>query len=77
MAISPGRPAFRPLTRVTTLAWLPDPGHPPNGQARPSRSRIAVPPYPPAGWAAAHSLVRRRPEGAMAVGSSTVALLIA
>jgi hypothetical protein len=53
------------------------PTNPPSGRARPSRSRIAVPPYSPAGWSAAHSLGARRPEDAMAVGSSTVALLIA
>jgi hypothetical protein len=46
MAISPGRRVFRPLTRCHR-PWpgCQAPTNPPSRRARPSRSRIAVPPY--------------------------------
>jgi hypothetical protein len=47
IAISPGRRVFRPLTRCHRLwPWLPGSDQP-TRRARPSRSRIAVPPYSP------------------------------
>jgi hypothetical protein len=59
------------------LAWLPAPTNPPSRRARPSRSRIAVPPYAPVGRACpARSGCGRRPEGerATAVAPPTAAL---
>jgi hypothetical protein len=59
IAISPGRRVLRPLTRCHR-PWpgCQAPTNPPSRQARPSRSRIAVPPYSPPLGPAGHVLVR-------------------
>ena len=62
MAISPGRRVFRRLTRPHR-PWpgCQAPTNPPSRRARPSRSRIAVPPYSPPVGPAGHGLVRSVP----------------
>jgi hypothetical protein len=75
MAISPGRRAFRPLTRCHR-PWpgSQTPTNPPSRRARPGRSRIAVPPYSPPPGPGGHGLVRPGHPKATADASCTVAV---